>query len=163
MRFLRRHSLVLEPKVKPSIPQLPPTIGIPLTELFESHPELLAQPVQQLNAHPAGGKAPFPNAATLAFLEKKLGRTGSPLRVASDQPNEATKPQDDFVPPFPPLELVTKPNLTTAEIAYYTNQVENTWRIHACRETFPEGLRPLRIGGRLNWPTKGAKRLLGIT
>ena len=85
------------------------------------------------------------------------------MRVASDQPNEATKPQDDFVPPFPPLELVTKPNLTTAEIAYYTNQVENTWRIHACRETFPEGLRPLRIGGRLNWPTKGAKRLLGIT
>lgn len=67
-----------------------------------------------------------------------------------------------FTPPFPALELVTKPNLTTAEIAYYTNQAENTWRIHACRETFPEGLRPLRIGGRLNWPTAGAKRLLGV-
>lgn len=67
-----------------------------------------------------------------------------------------------FEPPFPPLELVTKPVLTTAEIAYYTNQAEQTWRIHACRETYPEGLKPVRIGGRLNWPTKGAKKLLGV-
>ncbi len=64
--------------------------------------------------------------------------------------------------PYPPLERVTKPNLTTAEIAYYANQSEQTWRIHACRETFPEGLRPIRVGGRLNWPTTGAKRLLGV-
>ena len=67
-----------------------------------------------------------------------------------------------FTPPFPPLGLVTKPNLTTAEIAYYANQAEQTWRVHACRETFPEGLRPLRIGNRLNWPTAGAKKLLGV-
>ncbi len=64
--------------------------------------------------------------------------------------------------PYPPLESVTKPNLTTAEIAYYANQAPQTWRIHACRETYPEGLRPLRIGGRLNWPTAGAKKLLGV-
>lgn len=51
---------------------------------------------------------------------------------------EAPAPQQ-FTAPFPPLELVTKPNLTTAEIAYYANQAEQTWRIHACRETFPEG------------------------
>ena len=67
-----------------------------------------------------------------------------------------------FTPPFPPLESVTKPNLTTAEIAYYANQAEQTWRIHACRETFPAGLRPIRIGGRLNWPTAGAKILMGV-
>ena len=72
---------------------------------------------------------------------------------------EADAPQQ-FTPPFPALELVTKPGLTTAEIAYYANQAPQTWRIHACRETFPEGLRPRRIGGRLNWPTAGAKRLL---
>jgi hypothetical protein len=60
------------------------------------------------------------------------------------------------------LALVTKPNLTTAEIAYYTNQAQQTWRIHACRETFPPGLRPIRVGGRLNWPTAGAKKLLGV-
>lgn len=67
-----------------------------------------------------------------------------------------------FVPPFPPLERVTKPSLTTAEIAYYTNQAQQTWRAHACNETFPDGLRPLRIGNRLNWPTAGAKKLLGV-
>ena len=74
---------------------------------------------------------------------------------------EALDPKQ-FSPPFPPLESVTKPNLTTAEIAYYANQAEQTWRIHACRETFPAGLRPIRIGGRLNWPTAGAKKLVGL-
>ena len=69
---------------------------------------------------------------------------------------------EQYTAPFPPLELVTKPNLTTAEIAYYCNQAQQTWRIHACRETYPEGLKPRRIGGRLNWPTAGAKRLLGL-
>lgn len=78
-----------------------------------------------------------------------------------ETPSGAQAPQQ-FTPPFPPLELVNKPNLTTAEIAYYANQAEQTWRVHACRETFPEGLRPRRIGNRLNWPTAGAKKLLGV-
>jgi len=68
----------------------------------------------------------------------------------------------DFTPPFPPLERVTKPTLTTHEIAYYLNQAPQTWRIHACRETYPVGLRPIRIGNRLNWPTAGLKKLIGF-
>ena len=71
-------------------------------------------------------------------------------------------PAQHYTPPYPPLAQVTKPNLLTAEIAYYANQAEQTWRAHACRETYPEGLRPIRIGGRLNWPTAGAKKLLGV-
>ena len=63
---------------------------------------------------------------------------------------------------FPPLELVTKPNLTTEEIAYYTNKAEQTWRLHACKETYPAGLRPFRIGRDLNWPTAGVKKLCGV-
>ncbi len=63
---------------------------------------------------------------------------------------------------YPPLETVTKPRLTTAELAHYSNLAEQTWRIKACRETFPEGLRPLRVCGRLAWPTAGAKKLLGV-
>ena len=59
-----------------------------------------------------------------------------------------------------PLELVTKPGLTTAELAYYSDLKEQTWRAHACKETFPEGMRPRRICGRLSWPTAGAKKLL---
>jgi hypothetical protein len=85
----------------------------------------------------------------------------TPTHASITTMREATTPQP-FNAPFPPLELVTKPNLTTAEIAYYANQAEQTWRIHACRETFPDGLRPLRVGGRLNWPTVGAKKLLGV-
>ena len=44
---------------------------------------------------------------------------------------------------FPPLETVTKPNLTTAELAYYSNMAEQSWRVKACYDTAPEGLRPL--------------------
>ncbi len=71
---------------------------------------------------------------------------------------EAKAPQT-----FPPLELVTKPNLTTAEMAYYSNMAEQTWRVKACYDTAPDGLRPLRVCGKLAWPTTGAKKLLGVT
>ncbi|MGV1046356.1 hypothetical protein [Limnohabitans sp.] len=63
---------------------------------------------------------------------------------------------------FPPLETVTKPNLTTAELAFYSNMAEQTWRVKACYDTAPEGLRPLRVCGKLAWPTAGAKKLLGV-
>jgi hypothetical protein len=63
---------------------------------------------------------------------------------------------------FPPLELVTKPNLTTKELAYYSDMSEQTWRVKACYDSAPEGLRPLRVCGKLAWPTAGAKKLLGV-
>lgn len=61
---------------------------------------------------------------------------------------------------FQPLEQVTKPVLTTAEIAFYTNTQPQTWRAYACYDNAPGGLKPLRIGGRLCWPTACAKKLL---
>jgi hypothetical protein len=73
----------------------------------------------------------------------------------------ATAPQQ-CAAPYPPLEQVTKPNLTTAELAFYSNMAVQTWRVKACYDTAPEGMRPLRICGRLNWPTAGAKKLLGV-
>lgn len=63
---------------------------------------------------------------------------------------------------YPPLDSVTKPNLTTAELAFYSNMAEQTWRVKACYDTAPEGLRPLRVCGKLAWPTAGAKHLLGV-
>ena len=63
---------------------------------------------------------------------------------------------------YPPLEQVTKPNLTTVELAYYSNMCAQTWRVKACYDTAPEGLRPLRVCGKLAWPTAGAKKLLGV-
>ncbi len=70
---------------------------------------------------------------------------------------EAKAPQN-----YLPLEQVNKPNLTTAELAFYSNMAAQTWRVKACYETFPDGLRPLRVCGKLAWPTAGAKRLLGV-
>jgi hypothetical protein len=62
-----------------------------------------------------------------------------------------------------PLEQVNKPVLTTAELAYYSNMTAQAWRVKACYDTAPEGLRPLRVCGKLAWPTAGAKKLLGVT
>ena len=63
---------------------------------------------------------------------------------------------------YPPLELVTKPYLTTRELSYYTNMQPQSWRVKACYGTTGEGLRPLRVCGKLAWPTAGAKKLLGL-
>lgn len=72
----------------------------------------------------------------------------------------ATAPQP-FAAPFPPLALVNKPNLTTAETAYYLNRRPQTLRGWACLENGP--LRPTRIGGLLAWNTATVKALAGVT
>ena len=61
---------------------------------------------------------------------------------------------------FPPLEQVTKPNLTTKEFCFYTNLAEQTAWLYACKESGP--VRPIRIGRRLNWPTHAVKQLCGV-
>jgi len=71
----------------------------------------------------------------------------------------ATTPQQ-FTPPFPPLALVTKPNLTTGELAYYLNRRPQTLRGWACNEDGP--IRPKRVGGLLAWSTVEAKALAGV-
>lgn len=60
---------------------------------------------------------------------------------------------------FPPLEQVTRTNLTTAEAAYYLNRKPQTLRSWASVE--PKGaIRPLRIMGRLAWPLASIRALL---
>jgi hypothetical protein len=62
---------------------------------------------------------------------------------------------------YAPLEQVTKPNLTTAELAYYLNRAPQTLRGWACRSgTGP--MKPKRIGGILAWSTVEAKTLAGV-
>ena len=61
---------------------------------------------------------------------------------------------------FPPLETVNKPNLTTAELAFYLNRRPQTCRAWACLENGP--IRPRRIGGLLAWPTAEVKKLAGV-
>jgi hypothetical protein len=66
-----------------------------------------------------------------------------------------------FTALYLPLEQVTKPNLTTAEIAYYLDRRPQTLRVWACLENGP--IRPRRIGGLLAWPTAEVKALAGVS
>jgi hypothetical protein len=68
-----------------------------------------------------------------------------------------TEPQQ-----FPPLELVTRPTVDTAAAAYYLNRRPQTLRAWACLETFPDGLKPLRVNSRIAWPVAGIRKVLGV-
>lgn len=61
---------------------------------------------------------------------------------------------------FPPLELVNRPTVPTAQAAYYLNRAQQTLRIWACNEDGP--LRPTRFNGRLAWPVASIRRVLGV-
>ena len=63
---------------------------------------------------------------------------------------------------FPSLESVTRPTVDTAAAAYYLNRRPQTLRAWACLETFPDGLRPLRVNSRIAWPVAGIRRVLGV-
>ena len=58
-----------------------------------------------------------------------------------------------------PLDHETRATLPTAEAAFHLNRAQQTLRIWAMRENGP--IRPLRINGRLAWPTADLRRLLG--
>jgi hypothetical protein len=80
--------------------------------------------------------------------------------ISIEAMREATAPQQ-FTAQYLPLEQVTRPNLTTAETAYYLNRRPQTLRGWACLENGP--LRPTRIGGLLAWNTATVKALAGVT
>ena len=58
-----------------------------------------------------------------------------------------------FPKQFPPLELVTRPTVPTDQAAYYLQRSPQTLRVWACKQTYPDGLRPVRIKGLLGCPT----------
>ena len=63
---------------------------------------------------------------------------------------------------FPPLEQITRPTVPTEQACYYLDRRPQTLRGWASAETFPDGLRPLRVNGRLAWPVAGLRRVLGV-
>lgn len=64
---------------------------------------------------------------------------------------------------FPPLELVNRPTVPTEQAAYYLLRQPQTLRGWACAESFPDGLRPVRVAGRLGWPVAGIRLALGMS
>ena len=79
----------------------------------------------------------------------------SPTEHSADTRRAALEPQ------FPPLELENRPTVPTEQAAHYLSRRPQTLRAWACREDGP--LRPLRINGRLAWPTEEIRKLLGAT
>ena len=64
---------------------------------------------------------------------------------------------------FPPLELVNRPTVPTEQAAYYLLRKPQTLRGWACSESWPPGLRPVRVNGRLCWPVEAIRAALGVT
>lgn len=65
-------------------------------------------------------------------------------------------------PQFPPLEQINRPTVPTEQAGYYLDRRPQTLRGWASAETFPDGLRPVRVNGRLAWPVAGIKRVLAV-
>ena len=65
-------------------------------------------------------------------------------------------------PAFPPLHLEVRPLVETAAAAYYLLRQPQTLRGWASAGTYPDGLRPLRVMGRLAWPVAGIRAALGV-
>lgn len=61
---------------------------------------------------------------------------------------------------YPPLEQVTRPTVPTEQAAYYLDRKPQTMRSWASLENGV--LQPLRVNGRLAWPVKEIKKILGV-
>lgn len=58
------------------------------------------------------------------------------------------------------LDQETRAALPTAEAAFHLSRAQQTLRLWAMREDGP--LRPMRVNGRLAWPTSELRRVLGV-
>ena len=58
-----------------------------------------------------------------------------------------------------PLAEEIRTALPTDEAAYHLNRKQQTMRIWACQQNGP--IQPIRINGRLAWPTDAIRKLLG--
>lgn len=65
-----------------------------------------------------------------------------------------------FSADFMPLHLETRTHVSTAAMCWHLGREQQTARGWACYETYPEGLRPIRVMGRLAWPVAGIRMLL---
>lgn len=61
-----------------------------------------------------------------------------------------------------PLAQETRAALPTAEAAWHLNRAQQTLRLWHCNGTYPPGLRPTTLNGRLAWPVAGIKAALGV-
>ncbi|MHB8949367.1 MAG: hypothetical protein ACYC4S_09915 [Rhodoferax sp.] len=93
---------------------------------------------------------------------RALGEAAIALQKRPPRPDPAQcNAEKNCDPIYCALEFVTKPNLSTAEAAFYLNRRPQTMRTWAMRDgTGP--IRPRRIGGILAWNTSEVKTLAGV-
>ena len=102
--------------------------------------------------------APYPNAATLANWEKANAAPNPDAATLANRQKKATAEPPDFVP----LHLESRTHVTTAVMCRHLSRKEQTARGWASAETYPPGLKPLRVMGRLAWPVAGIRAVLGV-
>ena len=81
---------------------------------------------------------------------------GASMATSTHQRTESP----DGILDFPPLDRETRAAVDTETAAYHLSREPQTLRVWACKEKGP--LRPLRVNGRLAWPTAEIRRLLGV-
>lgn len=84
------------------------------------------------------------------------------METATHNSSEARQQAAAAPADFVPLHLETRTHVTTAVMCRHMNRKEQTARGWASAETFPDGLKPLRVNGRLAWPVAGIRRVLGV-
>ena len=63
-------------------------------------------------------------------------------------------------PAFVSLDREARAGVDTDCAAFHLNRQAQTLRVWACKENGP--IRPLRVNGRLMWPTKRLRELCGV-
>lgn len=61
-----------------------------------------------------------------------------------------------------PIARETRATLPTNEAAFHLNRAQQTLRLWHCHGSFPDGLRPMLVNGRLAWPVAGIRKVLGV-
>jgi len=74
----------------------------------------------------------------------------------------AAQPPPAVAPQFTPLHRETRTHVDTETMCWHLGFAQQTARLWACKETYPEGLRPIRVNGRLKWPVAGIRKTLGV-
>ena len=63
---------------------------------------------------------------------------------------------------FTPLDRETRTHVDTETMCWHLGFAQQTARLWACKQTFPEGLKPIRVNGRLKWPVAAIRKTLGV-
>jgi len=83
------------------------------------------------------------------------------LQYRQGQPQDQSTPES-IAPAYTPLDQETRTHVDTATMCWHLGFAPQTARLWACKQTYPEGLRPVRVNGRLKWPVAGIRKILGV-